>query len=219
MSSFYFHPASHASLPHASGSFSVGPSHGGHHGGRSRRNARYSASHGAAKAFHPKPARVPREPADEVQFAALRKDYDAARSFDLDDDEMFCPWHLLTEDDVRFGRLHLGRPLAHDKPQLQSIHSGSSDRSSSSGGSPQTSPMQPQVHPTPTFSLSATAAPHLPASMQHSGAAHLKIHQPMAQRTRNAIPIVDPNSRNVSPPNSISPGRHNQKASYVARRW
>jgi len=30
----------------------------------------------------------------------VRKDYEAARSFDLEDDEIFCPWHLLTDDDV-----------------------------------------------------------------------------------------------------------------------
>lgn len=31
---------------------------------------------------------------------AFKRDFEAARSFDLEDDELFCPFHLLTEDDV-----------------------------------------------------------------------------------------------------------------------
>ena len=31
---------------------------------------------------------------------AYKRDFEAARSFDIEDDEMFCPFHLLTEDDV-----------------------------------------------------------------------------------------------------------------------
>jgi hypothetical protein len=30
----------------------------------------------------------------------FRQGFEAARSFDLEDDEMFCPFNLLTEDDV-----------------------------------------------------------------------------------------------------------------------
>jgi hypothetical protein len=37
---------------------------------------------------------------------AFKRDFEAARSFDIEDDEMFCPFHLLTEDDVS--------RLAHD---------------------------------------------------------------------------------------------------------
>jgi hypothetical protein len=37
------------------------------------------------------------ETALELNF---RREFEAARSFDIEDDEMFCPFHLLTEDDV-----------------------------------------------------------------------------------------------------------------------
>jgi hypothetical protein len=30
----------------------------------------------------------------------FRREFEAARSFDIEDDELFCPFHLLTEDDV-----------------------------------------------------------------------------------------------------------------------
>ena len=80
------------------------------HGSRSRRGGRFSSQnhhhqqqqhqqHHPAKSF--KPSRATREAAEIAQAAAFRKDFEAARSFDLDDDEVFCPWHLLTEDDVR----------------------------------------------------------------------------------------------------------------------
>lgn len=92
------------------------------------------------------------------------------------------------------------------------MHSSSSDRSSSSTGSPETSPLQQQLQPTPSFSLTSNV-------FQQGSVNHLKIHQPMAQRVRNAIPIVDPNSRTTSPPTSISPVRQIQKSTFTGRRW
>jgi hypothetical protein len=69
-----------------------------HHGGRSRRAPRVSASQ------HQKQFRQVRTPKEFVVEAptmtAFKRDYEAARSFDIEDDEMFCPFHLLTEDDV-----------------------------------------------------------------------------------------------------------------------
>lgn len=205
---------------HSNGPFSMsGPQQ--HHGARPRRGARFAPSQASSKPS--KPLRPIREPAEVAQFAALRKDFEAARSFDLDDDEVFCPWHLLTDDDVCFDRQESYSPAQDLQAlrQLQSINSSSSDRSSSSGGSPDSSPMQAQTQPTPTFALSATANPHMPSSsMQQHAGGHLKIHQPLAQRTRNAIPIVDPNSRHTSPPTSVSPARQVQKSSYIpGRRW
>jgi len=50
----------------------------------------------------------------------------------------------------------------------------------------------------------------------------MKLHQPMAQRTRNAIPIVDPSTRSVaSPPLSVSPARQMQHhhMQQQQRRW
>jgi hypothetical protein len=131
--------------------------------------------------------------------AAFKRDFEAARSFDLEDDEVFCPFHLLTEDD------------------LQSIHSSGSDRSSLSSGSPEQSPLQHQLQPTPSFVLSSAPNPYTPAAFQ-TNSSQPKLHQPLAQRTRNAIPIVDPSTRAVaSPPPSVSPNRQMQQQ--FIRRW
>jgi len=169
-----------------------------HHGGRSRRAPRLSASQ------HQKQFRQVRTPKEFIVEAptmtAFKRDFEAARSFDLEDDELFCPFHLLTEDD------------------LQSIHSSGSDRSSLSSGSPEQSPLQHQLQPTPSFVLSSAPNPYTPASFQQSNSSQTKLHQPLAQRTRNAIPIVDPSTRAVaSPPPSVSPNRQMQQQ--FMRRW
>lgn len=111
--------------------------------------------------------------------------------------------------------------------QLQSIHSASSsDRGSLSSGSPEGSPLQQQVQPTPSFLLSSAPTPYQPGPQNSYQPHHsqMKLYQPMAQRTRNAIPIVDPSTRSVaSPPLSVSPGRQmqpqQQQQQYVSRRW
>ena len=195
-----------------------------HHGGRSRRAPRISA------AQHNKQYRQVRTPKEFVveppTLIAFRRDFEAARSFDLEDDELFCPFHLLTEDDVSAMPLPTG-DLRHPSSsvwdaltlgeQLQSIHSSGSDRSSLSSGSPEQSPLQHQLQPTPSFVLSSAPNPYTPAAFQPSNASQTKLHQPLAQRTRNAIPIVDPSTRNVaSPPPSVSPNRQMQQQ---FRRW
>ncbi|PSN73082.1 hypothetical protein BS50DRAFT_629158 [Corynespora cassiicola Philippines] len=166
-----------------------------HHGGRSRRAPRISAQH-QQKQF--RQVRTPKEfNVEPTQVTAFRRDFEAARSFDLEDDEVFCPFHLLTEDD------------------LQSIHSSGSDRSSLSSGSPEQSPLQHQLQPTPSFVLSAPN-PYAPAGFQNNST---KLHQPLA-RSRNAIPIVDPSTRAVaSPPPSVSPNRQMQQQFMSSRRW
>jgi hypothetical protein len=135
--------------------------------------------------------------------AAFRVRFEAGRSFDLEDDELYCP-NLLTFD------------------ERQSIHS-SSDRSSLSSGSPDSSPLQQQIQPqqvTPALSLSsaATSAYISPPTFTTTHE-NLKLHQPSAVRARNAIPIVNPTTgmRVASPPSSISPGMMQQTT--VARRW
>jgi hypothetical protein len=71
-----------------------------HHGGRSRRAPRISASHqrmGKQMQMY----RTPKESyVEPPSITAFRRGFEAARSFDLEDDEVFCPFHLLTEDDV-----------------------------------------------------------------------------------------------------------------------
>ncbi|KAI4172899.1 MAG: hypothetical protein LQ343_003307 [Gyalolechia ehrenbergii] len=121
-----------------------------------------------------------KELTESPPISAFRVRFEAGRSFDLDDDLEFCPG-LLTEDD------------------LQSIHSSSSDGSMSSG-SPQLSPLQQQIQPqqqvTPSFSLpSASNNAYNSSNFQSNNNQHqLKLHQPAALRTRNAIPIVNPNT-------------------------
>ena len=102
--------------------------------------------------------------------------------------------------------------------QLQSIHSSGSDRSSLSSGSPEQSPLQHQLQPTPSFVLSTAPNPYTPSNFQQNS--QTKLHQPLAQRTRNAIPIVDTSTRAVaSPPPSVSPNRQMQQQFMSQRRW
>lgn len=171
------------------------------HHGRSRRAPRLSASQNSNRQYRIRAAKD--FSAEAPHITAFRVRFEAGRSFDLDDDLEFCP-NLLTDD------------------ERMSIHSSSSDRSSLSSGSPNASPIQHQTQPqqqvTPAISLSSTAAPFVSpnfASMND----HMKIHQPSALRTRNVIPIVNPNTgrRVASPPSSISPGMMQQTT--ATRRW
>ncbi|KAK6392814.1 hypothetical protein LTR65_002895 [Meristemomyces frigidus] len=199
----------------------------GHHG-RSRRGPRI-ASQNAHRQY--KTQRSPKEAPEAPAHVEYLNRLEAAKSFEFDDDELFCPFHLLTEDDVRLSAqrsLHTFKRAQQSADydwQLQSIHSSSaSDRGSLSSGSPEGSPLQQQVQPTPSFLLSSAPNAYNPTPtgyQQHPSAHHqqMKLHQPMAQRTRNAIPIVDPSTRSVaSPPLSVSPGRQMQQQ-YVSRRW
>ena len=113
----------------------------------------------------------------------------------------------------------------HFAKQLQSIHSSSSDGSLSSG-SPHSSPLQPQIQPqqqvAPSFSLSSAASnnSYNPVTgFQSNNSQQMKLHQPSALRTRNAIPIVNPSTgmRVPSPPSSISPAMMQQQT--YARHW
>lgn len=152
-------------------------------------------------------------------YSDYLRSLEAAKSFEFDDDELFCPFHLLTEDDVCSLHTRLFTlQHADSASQLQSIHSSnSSDKGSLSSGSPESSPLQHQVQPTPSFLLSS--APNNYNQSYQQQAQQMKLHQPLAQRTRNAIPIVDPSTRSVaSPPLSVSPGRQMQ-GQYVPRRW
>jgi hypothetical protein len=199
-----------------------------HHGGRSRRAPRISAQHQhQQKQF--RQVRTPKEfNVEPPTMLAFKRDFEAARSFDVEDDEMFCPFHLLTEEDVSRSAWDICHPplslypplqaLTFDE-QLQSIHSSGSDRSSLSSGSPEQSPLQHQLQPTPSFVLSSAPNPYTPAGFQQNNSSQTKLHQPLAQRTRNAIPIVDPSTRTVaSPPPSVSPNRQMQQQ-FMSRRW
>ncbi|KAK8219214.1 hypothetical protein M8818_000946 [Zalaria obscura] len=191
----------HYGAPHYPSGLSSHASHSHNHHGRSRRGPRIASAQNAHRQQF-KAQRSPKEIPQAPEYSAYVRDFEAAKSFEFEDDEIFCPFHLLTEDD------------------LQSIHSSSSsDRSSLASGSPEASPLQHQVQPTPSFLVSAAPQNFNHTSYQHNAAQQMKLHQPMAQRTRNAIPIVDPSTRAVaSPPPSISPARQMQQQ-YVGRRW
>lgn len=167
------------------------------HHGRSRRAARSSASQTSGRPFRGRAARELNTEAPNVTAFRLR--FEAGRSFDLDDDLEFCPY-LLTDD------------------ERSSVTSGGSDRSSLSSGSPDGSPVQQQSQPhsqvTPPVSLSS----HAPSFFSPNFSVmnnQVKLHEPAAVRSRNAIPIVNPTTgmRIASPPNSISPGMLQHAAS------
>jgi len=194
----YQYPPSHFAQNSASSQ-----QHNGHHG-RSRRGPRIASQNAHRQPF--KPQRSPKSTPEIPAHSDYLRYLEAAKGFEFDDDEIFCPFNLLTEDD------------------LQSIYSSSSsEKGSLSSGSPETSPIQQQVQPTPSLLLSA-APYNMNSSYSHHNhhtAAHhqMKLHQPLAQRTRNAIPIVDPSTRSVaSPPISVSPARGMQQQ-FAQRRW
>ena len=178
------------------------------HHGRSRRAPRLPAGQNPHRQFRQqKPVRevVSTEPKSLKEY---RERFEAGRSFDLDDDVMFCP-HLLTLDEVCSDDCASSADV--DFSTKQSMTSGS-DRSSLSSGSPESSPLQHQIQPdhiTPVLNLNGGAAAYVsPPSFNNNS--NLNVHQPSAIRSQGskAIAIVNPStgSRISSPPNSISPG-------------
>ncbi|EEQ35125.1 conserved hypothetical protein [Microsporum canis CBS 113480] len=148
--------------------------HQHHHRRRQRLNAAASSTTSlATPSTAAPPASV--SSGSPPAITAFRARFEAGRSFDLDDDLEFCP-NLLTEDD------------------LQSIHSlAASDRSSLGSASPDSSPLQHQVHPLQQQQQQLNSLGHSINGMAMSGLMG-KIHQPAAVRTRNAIPIVNPST-------------------------
>jgi len=126
--------------------------------------------------------------------------YEAARSFDLDDDLEFCPG-LMSEDEMHY------------------MTSSYSDGSSSSSGSPNSSPLQVQIQPSTSgnsFSSSQVPSPRTPQSSDVS-----KIQQPSSSsRQRNAIPIVNPHTgmRVSSPPLTSNVSRSTAHPTQLPRR-
>jgi Domain of unknown function (DUF4452) len=90
--SSYYHFQAHHTQPSASTI-----SHN-HHGGRNRRAPRLSVSQNSHKQF--RGVRSMKELTTEsAALSAFRMKFEAAQSFDLEDDMEFCPG-LLTESDV-----------------------------------------------------------------------------------------------------------------------
>jgi len=88
-----------------------------HHGGRSRRAPRISAQQNHRQIRQQ--VRTPKEfNVEPPTMLAFKRDFEAARSFDIEDDEMFCPFHLLTEDDVSILAHNVcHRPVSSHPPQ------------------------------------------------------------------------------------------------------
>ncbi|KAI1815762.1 hypothetical protein GGS20DRAFT_312037 [Poronia punctata] len=199
MSAYYSY--THHHHPHQQPTAAMPSVSHNHHGGRNnRRVPRVSVSQNpqnSQKQF--RGMKSMRELSiDAPHVAAFRSQFEASRSFDLEDDMEFCP-KLLTENDI------------------VSISSASSDRSSLSSGSPSASPTQhAQQIATHHFALNNTSPSFVPPSFQHQQSS-LKLQQPAATRTRNAIPIINPaNGMTMSsPPQSASPSRMH----HVNRRW
>jgi len=196
------------------------------HHGRSRRNQRMSSTQPSNRQYRQQQQQQQQKQIEKVvvseppALAAFRARFEAGRSFDLDDDLEFCP-NLLTWDEVCYDSVYSAVAACTDSLQRQSVTSGTSDRSSLSSGSPENSPLQHQIQPhlAPSLSLpgsahSAYVSPPTSFALNHN----LKLHQPSAIRSRNPIPIVNPDTRTrMSPPSSISPGMMQQAT--VQRRW
>jgi len=95
MSSFYYgaqqhgHSNLHSSHPHHAGA------------GRSRRSTRTTGYHHRNEQKQIRALQIKKEAAIETAIEQnFRREFEAARSFEIEDDELFCPFHLLTEDDV-----------------------------------------------------------------------------------------------------------------------
>lgn len=168
--------------------------HQQNHHGRNRRAPRLSVSQNSQRQY--RGVKSAKEMNDTASVTSFRTQFEASRSFDLEDDMEFCP-KLLTEND------------------LVSISSASSDRSSLSSNSPNSSPTQ---HPqqVAAFSLNSTSPAFVPPALHQQSS--MKLHQPHATRIRNAIPIINPaNGLTMSsPPPSVSPARLQQA---LGRRW
>ncbi|EEP75523.1 conserved hypothetical protein [Uncinocarpus reesii 1704] len=204
MSSYFFsgHHPHHAAQQQHQPQHPPPPSHiaqhssHNHHGGRSRRTQKMG-SQNSHRQF--RGVKSMRELAEAPAITAFRARFEAGRSFDLDDDLEFCP-NLLTEDD------------------LHSIASSVSDRSSLASASPDSSPLQHQIQPAQQVTPAISLSPASLNSYTSNSFNQMKIHQPSAVRTRNAIPIVNPSTgmRVSSPPSTVSP---NMMQPSDQRRW
>lgn len=88
----------HYGMPHYQTAASTHSNHSHGHHGRSRRGPRVN-SQNAHRQY-----KAQRSPKEELPQPPTATDYlrllEAAKGFEFDDDEVFCPFNLLTEDDV-----------------------------------------------------------------------------------------------------------------------
>ena len=142
------------------------------HHGRSRRSQRMSSTQPSNRQYRQQQQQHQQQQQQQQQkqvekvvvseapgLTAFRARFEAGRSFDLDDDLEFCP-NLLTWDEVCGTSVYKFVAPCTDSLQRQSVTSGSSDRSSLSSGSPENSPLQHQIQPHLTPSISLSGAGH-----------------------------------------------------------
>ena len=110
-----------------------------------------------------------KELTENPAVSASRRAFELARSFDPEDDFEFCRG-LWTEDDVSANCPHnttssapsqiMSQPVSNQLFEIQLQDYSSSSDGSLSSGSPNLSPVQPQIQPTqqlqPSFSLATT---------------------------------------------------------------
>jgi hypothetical protein len=99
MSNFYY--GAHAPLHQQ-------PSHSQHRapgavagGSRSRRATRAAQAWQNQQQQQLRALRLQQKEAEDLRLEKAQHAFEAARGFDFEDDEMYCPFNLLTEDDVR----------------------------------------------------------------------------------------------------------------------
>lgn len=90
----------HYGAPHYAQAIASHPAHPHNHHGRSRRGPRISSAQNAHRQQQYKAQRSPKQVPENPEYSAYLRDLEAAKSFEFEDDEVFCPFHLLTEDDV-----------------------------------------------------------------------------------------------------------------------
>ena len=90
----------HYGAPHYAAAMQSHPHPSHNHHGRSRRGPRVSSAQTAHRQQQFKAQRSPKELPETPAFSAYMRDFEAAKGFEFEDDEVFCPFHLLTEDDV-----------------------------------------------------------------------------------------------------------------------
>lgn len=90
----------HYGAPHYAAAMQSHPHPSHNHHGRSRRGPRVSSAQNAHRQQQFKAQRSPKELPETPAYSAYIRDFEAAKGFEFEDDEVFCPFHLLTEDDV-----------------------------------------------------------------------------------------------------------------------
>jgi hypothetical protein len=75
--------------------------HHNHHGGRRRQPRQQLSAKNNQQFLRQQPPRTPVVEQPTLSHLTYKRELEASISFDEESDLIFCPFHLLTEDDVR----------------------------------------------------------------------------------------------------------------------